>query len=154
MGFLHFTGRCAAIPMQTDPVSDLRGRFILRWKDEEVGSNHLYIPIQDAPSEWRSFVPIEELEKGIVLRDAVAHIQSAISFQSPGFFLTFIEFIDRCIHFGDYVWFQGIFDYEISIGIHELQLFGGQGGVTVQVILNRHFSLQFLNLQGVFINSY
>ena len=70
-------------------------------------------------------MPIEQLEKGIVLGDAITQIQSAISFQPSSFFLAFIKFIDRRVNFGNYTWFQGILDYEISVGIDQTPVVRG-----------------------------
>ena len=125
----HIAGRGAAIAVPAELVFLVFSRLVARRQDDQVRGQHLDIPAEELPRQRDRGGPVEELEKGGVLDDAVAHVELAALFEPAGVGIARIEGIGGLVELGECVGRQGIFDEEIALLFKKCLIFGGEDGL-------------------------
>ena len=103
MRLAHIAGRGAAIAVPAELVFLIFSRLVARRQDDQVRGQHLDIPAEELPRQWDRGGPVEELEEGGVLDDAVAHVELAAFFEPVGVGVARVERVSGRVELGEHV---------------------------------------------------
>ena len=101
----HLAGRSAAIAVPAELVFRVFSRLVARRQDDQVRGQHLDIPAEELPRQRNRGGPVEKLEEGGVLDNAVAHVELAAFFEpvGVGVGVAGIERVSSRVEFGERV---------------------------------------------------